>query len=409
MLNEQIRPCVVGLGKLGLPLAAVIAEAGFDTYGLDKNADLVNQLNNNNFHSPEPDLMELILKNRQRLNFVTEFKIVESSNIFFLIVPTPSMSDGKFNNNYLLEAISDLLSSWIDVDGEKTIVIVSTVMPNTCTEVFLPLIRSWQSQFNNKLKINLLYSPEFIALGSVIYNLKNPDMTLIGCESPEQSTLFLEVMERVTNGSPGTQILNLTEAEVVKIMVNCFVTMKISFANFIGEISSVLPGTDKNKISSALGMDSRIGGKYLRPGLGFAGPCFPRDNKALIAFSKENGLKANLGLATDEINSRQPENVVSLIKINHPTVKNIAIAGITYKPYSKVIEESQTLMIARLLKQSNFVVQLIDPLLDRNDLPDFSIHQSINEAEAFDLLVISKEFEFLINDLDKKDLNLLVI
>ena len=406
---NKVNPCVIGLGKLGLPLAAVIADAGFQTYGLDKSKPLVDALRNNVFESPEPNLNSLIDRNRDKLNFVNEFSEVNKCNIFFLIVPTPSMNNGQFEDKYLVMAISELLESFSGLLGQKTIVIVSTVMPTTCVEVFLPLIRSWEKENGNVLRINLLYAPEFIALGTVIYNLKNPDMTLIGCESPEQSELFLQVMARITNDKPETQILSLTEAEIVKLMVNCFVTMKISFANFIGEISSVIHGTDKHRISKAFGMDSRIGGKYLRPGLGFAGPCFPRDNKALISFASENGLKANLGIATDEINRRQPENILKLLKLNYPNAKSIGIAGITYKPNSKVIEESQTLMIARLLKSHKMEVKLYDPLLEASDLPEFTLCGSAEDISSVDVVLVSKEFEFLVSEIKSSGINIFIV
>jgi UDPglucose 6-dehydrogenase len=406
---SEIRPCVVGLGKLGLPLAAVIADAGFPTFGLDKNICHVDTLNQGKFTSPEPELNQLIKQNKSKLKFTIDFQLVKESNIYFLIVPTPSRLDGQFDNQFLISAIKELLESWKDLTGEKTIVIVSTVMPGTCTDIFLPLIKSYQDMNKNNLKINLLYSPEFIALGSVIYNLRNPDMTLIGCDSPSQPSLFLEVMERITNGKPGTQNLSLTEAEVVKLMVNCFVTMKISFANFIGEVCGVLPGADKYNISKALGMDSRIGGKYLRPGLGFAGPCFPRDNTALIAFAQEKGLKASLGLATNEINHRQPENVFNQIKREFPKSSKVIIIGITYKPHTKVIEESQTLLVGKLLSKNGFEVNLVDPLLSNEDIPDFEFLSSMEDISDNTVVLISKEFEFLISNVQNKIKNLLVI
>ena len=406
---SEIRPCVVGLGKLGLPLATVIADAGFHTIGLDKNTSHVKTLNQGKFSSPEPELNQLLERNKSHLIFTTEFESLKDCNIYFLIVPTPSMPNGKFDNQFLISAITDLLKSWKDLSGEKTIVIVSTVMPGTCKDIFLPIIEKHLFDIKSKLKINLLYSPEFIALGSVVYNLRNPDMTLIGCDTPSRADVFLEVMERITNGKPATQNLSLNEAEVVKLMVNCFVTMKISFANFIGEVSEVLPGTDKYKISKALGMDTRIGGKYLRPGLGFAGPCFPRDNTALIVFAKENGLKASLGLATDEINHRQPLNVFNRIKKEFPTVNKVVIMGVTYKPHSTVIEQSQTLLIADLLVNNGFNVKLYDSLLSMEDLPQFEFLSSVEDITDSDLVLISKEFEFLISNVHNKIKNLLII
>ena len=306
-MSQSSKPCVVGLGKLGLPLAGVLASVGFQTTGVDLNENLVSEIKSGNFRSPEPELETLLSQFASKLNFTSRFDDTTDSNIFFLIVPTPSQSDGSFDNSSIVSAIEKLLVSWREAKQDKTIVIVSTVMPGSCQTVFVPMIREWEKQHQNSIRISLLYSPEFIALGTVVHNLRNPDMTLIGSENPSEAREFLAIMDAVTSGKPQTQILNLTEAEIVKLMVNCFVTMKISFANFIGELTGLFPATDKHKVAQALGMDTRIGGKYLRPGFGFAGPCFPRDNKALIALSNSFGLKPSLGLATDEINDRQPD------------------------------------------------------------------------------------------------------
>ena len=406
---SEIKPCVVGLGKLGLPLAAVIADAGFYTIGIDKNISHVKNLIEGKFSSPEPELNQLLDGNKSNLEFTTDFYLARECNIYFLIVPTPSNADGNYDNQFLIKVITELLYSWDDSSCEKTLVIVSTVMPGTCKDVFMPIVDNHLVKNRSKLKIHLLYSPEFIALGSVVYNLRNPDVTLIGCDGPSSANVLLDILERITCGKPETQILSLTEAEVVKLMVNCFVTMKISFANFIGEICEVLPGTDKYKISKALGMDTRIGGKYLRPGLGFAGPCFPRDNTALIAFARKEGLKASLGLATDEINHRQPMNVFNRIKKEYPHVKKIVIMGVTYKPHTPVFEQSQTLLIADLFINNGFEVRLYDSLLSKKDLPQFEFLNSIDEITDSDFVLISKEFEFLISNLHNKIKNLLVI
>jgi UDPglucose 6-dehydrogenase len=408
-MEKEIKPCVVGLGKLGLPLAAVISDAGFQTVGIDLNPELISLIKSEEYKSPEPGLNDLLSKNSDNLQFSSDFALSRHCTIYFLIVPTPSMSDGKFDNSFLVDAITKLLDQWRELSGQKTIVIVSTVMPGSCLETFIPIIRKWEQNYGNRMKVNLLYSPEFIALGSVIHNLRNPDMTLIGCESESEAKSFLEIMGRVTTDKVESQILNLHEAEVVKIMVNCFVTMKISFANFIGEVSSLLPNTSKYKISNALGMDSRIGIKYLRPGLGFAGPCFPRDNKALIAFSQDLGIKASLALATDDINARQPGIVLRQVLQRFPHAKTIGIVGITYKPNTSVIEESQTLKIANLAKNLGLFVHLIDPLLSPADFSDFQVDNQVTNLGSYDAIIVPKEFEFLIDSKFKDLPKILVI
>jgi UDPglucose 6-dehydrogenase len=408
-MTQPIKPCVVGLGKLGLPLAAVLASTGFQTKGIDKNENLIKIISERKYQSPEPELVLLLETHSDNLSFTNKFEEVSDCSIFFIIVPTPSKVDGSFDNSYLISAISELLKSWEYSVGKKTIVIVSTVMPGSCNQVFIPMIRRWEADHGNKLNVALLYSPEFIALGSVVYNLRNPDMTLIGSDHPEDTKVFLEVMKKVTNGKSKNQILSLTEAEIVKLMVNCFVTMKISFANFIGELTSVIPGTNKYQISEALGMDSRIGGKYLRPGFGFAGPCFPRDNKALIALAKQFNLSPSLALATDEVNDRQPEQVFSQIISKHPGAKRIGIAGISYKPDTIVTEESQTLKLAALIASKGLEVILYDSLFKDSEFSGFRVVASVNELLECDIIVVPKEYEFLFKQQETQNKKLLII
>ncbi len=408
-MSYTTKPCVIGLGKLGLPLAAVFASSGFLTKGFDKNENLIKVLNAGKFQSPEPELESLLQTHSDKLIFTDQMEEVSDCGIFFIIVPTPSKIDGSFDNSYLISAISELLSCWKNSVGEKTIVIVSTVMPGSCNQVFVPMIRSWEAAHGNKLSVALLYSPEFIALGTVIHNLRNPDMTLIGSDNPEATREFLMIMQNVTNSKPKNKVLTLTEAEIVKLMVNCFVTMKISFANFIGELTSLIPDTNKYRIAEALGIDTRIGAKYLRPGFGYAGPCFPRDNKALIALANELNLNPSLALATDEINDRQPEQVLSQIIRKYPEAKRIGILGISYKPDTVVVEESQTLKLATLIQSKGIEVSLYDSLFTDIELLGFRIVSSISDLLESDVIVVPKEFDFLLKLAEFQNEKILII
>jgi UDPglucose 6-dehydrogenase len=392
---NKIKPCVIGLGKLGLPLAAVLANNGFNVVGLDRDEKLISKLSSKNFHSTEPKLENYLNKNRNNLNFTSDFSLVKSSDIFFVIVPTPSDESGKFSNDYILMALNELLDNFYGEIGEKTIVIVSTVMPGTCQNLFFPIIKKWNLNNSKELKINLVYSPEFIALGSVIYNLENPDMTLVGCKESGEASDFLEVMHQITTKKCETKILTWNEAEIVKLLVNCFVTMKISFANFIGEISNRFEQVNPYHVADALGVDSRIGGKYLRPGLGFAGPCFPRDNLALVKFAEELSISADLAISTDKINSRMPSEIAQKILNNYPEVQKIDIFGIAYKPHTNVIEKSQTLEIAKFLMDHGRTVNLFDPIVDSRDLLNFSCSNNLSELTKSDLVVTPYEFSKL--------------
>ena len=382
---------VIGLGKLGLPLAAVMAQAGYEVFGVDKNLSLINQLQKNEFNYDEPDLNDILNNHKDKIKFGTDYTLLVDANIVYLILPTPSDFSGQFDDSYIISAINNLLKIWRDRLHSKVIVVVSTLMPQTCERKIQPLL---SSDLNN-FKITLLYSPEFIALGSVIYNLKNPDMVLIGAGSPTDADLHLSI-QRAIIGEHQYKVLSLTEAEIVKLLVNCYVTMKISFANFIGEIGDILgPGVDIFAISNALGMDSRIGSKYIKPGLGFGGPCFPRDNKALIAWSNEIGLSANLAQSTIDINNRQPVYMAERVYRAFKEYRRIGILGYTYKINSSVTEESQRVLLANILSQKGFDVYVYDPFVDKAQ--EFSarvkVCSSVSNLLDCDVIVTSKEYE----------------
>jgi|694.fasta_scaffold117968_2 UDPglucose 6-dehydrogenase len=382
---------VIGLGKLGLPLAAVMAQAGYEVFGVDKNLSLINQLQKHEFNYDEPDLNDILNNHKDKIKFGTDYTLLIDANIVYLILPTPSDFSGQFDDSHIISAINNLLKIWRDRSHSKVIVVVSTLMPQTCERKIQPLL---SSDLNN-FKITLLYSPEFIALGSVIYNLKNPDMVLIGAGSPTDADLHLSIQKAII-GEHQYKVLSLTEAEIVKLLVNCYVTMKISFANFIGEIGDILgPGVDIFAISNALGMDSRIGSKYIKPGLGFGGPCFPRDNKALIAWSNEIGLSANLAQSTIDINNRQPVYMAERVYRAFKEYRRIGILGYTYKINSSVTEESQRVLLANILSQKGFDVYVYDPFVDKAQ--EFSarvkVCSSVSNLLDCDVIVTSKEYE----------------
>jgi UDPglucose 6-dehydrogenase len=409
--KNHIKPSVIGLGKLGLPLAAVIASSGYETIGIDYSEKLINNLNSSEFDSPEPKLLETIKEFKNQLVFTSNYFDAIQTNISFVIVPTPSLNNMNFDNSYVVEAINSLLKVWVNSEEDKTIVIVSTVMPGTCQDIIDPIIKVWLDDNKFKHKINLVYAPEFIALGTVINNLRYPDMTLVGCKNPDDAKVFIEVMGNVTLNNPEISIINLREAEIVKILVNCFVTMKISFANFIGEIAAQFIDVDQHKVAKALSLDTRIGNKYLRPGLGFAGPCFPRDNNALIAFSNDLNVVPELAIATDRINVRQPSRIAENILFKFPVAKHFGIIGLAYKAKTNITEASQTVEIANILAGHDKKVLVFDrQAFDPNILQSkVKIAENISDFEKCDLVIVSKEHEEEVNSLRINKQNLLII
>lgn len=379
---------VIGLGKLGLPLAAVFAEQGHMVKGFDEDKELIKVLEENEFRSPEPDLEQMIRKFRDNLSFSSEIQILKDCRIVYVIVPTPSMSSGWFDSSALEKALKSLTKCWDECQDKRSVVIVSTVMPTTCRVVLEPIISS-----STKLKnVDLVYSPEFIALGSVISNLKNPDMILVGARNLEAAQIHLALQEQITGGKP-IALLSLEEAELSKLLVNAFVTMKISFANTIAELAEGIGIADPDRVAVAIGLDTRIGYKYLRPGFGFAGPCFPRDNFAVQSLGEKIKINTTLSQAVDVVNLRQPLRIKNKILQEHKVGNKVGIFGITYKPNSTIIEGSQSLKLAKELIAEGIEVLIYDPLASElEESLGFGLVDSIEELVHAEFVIVPYSF-----------------
>lgn len=354
---------VVGLGKLGLPLALVMSRnTDNEVVGFDVDPNRVKQLQDRNYNGPEPLVAELLNTNHSNLKFTECVADLADSEIAYLIVPTPSAADGSFINDYLLSALEELSKVWRNTTEPKVVVIVSTVMPgSTEGELRICLEKAMNKTCGEDLA--LVYSPEFIALGSVVDNLLNPDVILIGSDCNWAQKKHLAVTTSYLANIPNVISLNFKEAELSKILLNTYITMKISFANFIGELARFDEGINAISIAEAVSADSRVGSKYFRPGLGYGGPCFPRDNRALISYSTKLGTSADLALATDNINLRTPITIAENILARFPKLRSVGVYGLTYKENSEVTEESQSIMLANVLAQHGVQVKTFDPIL----------------------------------------------
>jgi len=208
----------------------------------------------------------------------------------------------------------------------------------------------------------LCYSPEFIALGSVIRDMTNPDMILIGESDPRSGDRLAEISAGICENTPMIMRMSLPTAEVAKIAVNSFVTTKISYANMVSEICEALPGADAEDALRAIGMDSRIGQKYLRPATPYGGPCFPRDSVAVAPLARSLGTSADISEATERINSRQMGRILDKVLAELPAGGRVGILGLAYKPNTAVIDGSTGVALAQLLLERAQQPIVYDPL-----------------------------------------------
>lgn len=353
---------VVGLGKLGLCTAACFAAKGHLVVGVDNNAEHIAALQAAQCPIAEPELPELLETAWANMVFTTDsVKAVHDTDVTLIIVPTPSNPDGAFSNAYLEAVLQELGPALQEKNSFHIIDIVSTVMPGSCDTVFRPLLENLSGKVCGR-DFGLVYNPEFIALGSVIRNFLHPDMVLIGASDTYSANTVRDLYASMVESSPNYAVMNLINAEITKLSLNCFVTMKISFANELAAICSATAGADVDVVTQALGADSRIGPKCLKGGLGFGGPCFPRDNRAMQHYAATKNLAIRLSPAVTQINDELVDRLVATITklVAHPGP--VAILGLAYKPGTHIVEESTALLVARRLAKAGYALRLHDPL-----------------------------------------------
>ena len=352
---------VVGLGKLGAPLAAVFASKGFDVIGVDLHAPYVDAINAGIAPVDEPRLQELIDANRSRLRATLDLgEAVTATDVTFVIVPTPSDATGRFSNANVLGAMEAIGKALRLKTGYHVVVLTSTVMPGSTGGTIRAALERYAERSVGPA-LGLCYNPEFIALGSVVRDMLEPDMILIGESDARAGALLESLYARSCDNQPLIRRMNLVNAELTKISVNTFVTTKISYANMIADICDRLPGADADVVTHAVGADSRIGTKYLKGAIGYGGPCFPRDNIAFGVLARSLGARADLASATDTLNRYQIERLLGAIEPRLIGSGPIGVLGLSYKPDTAVIEESQGVALVDRLVELGHRVIAYDP------------------------------------------------
>ncbi|MHC4686766.1 MAG: nucleotide sugar dehydrogenase, partial [Planctomycetota bacterium] len=271
---------VFGLGKLGLPLAVVLASKGHIVVGVDTSKQMVDEVNSRTVSTFEPQVMPLLNHYGRLVRATTDVnEAVNNTDLAFIVVPTPSEADGSFSTTYVLQAIELIGSALRDREEPYSLVLVSTVMPGTMDNVLVPALEEASGKKHEK-DFRICYSPEFIALGSVVRDILQPDFVLIGESCSRTGEFLAKIYRDIVGPHVPIERMNFVSAEITKLALNCYVTLKISYANMLGQVCDSIPGADAPKVCKALGNDGRIGSRYLVPATAYGGPCFPRDNRA---------------------------------------------------------------------------------------------------------------------------------
>jgi len=352
---------LVGLGKLGLPLLVTFANNNQKIIGIDIDQNKINLLKNKKIPFFEPKLNEYLNNGYENIDLNTTFdNVVNKSDVYIILVNTPSTENGEFSNKYIYDAISELCKKIKETNKSDFLFILSsTVMPGTHND----LIKQIESESGKKLNddFGFVYIPDLVALGSVINDFENPDLLIMGESNEKYGNIAETIYSKIIKNNAPIVRMSLIESEITKVSLNAYITMKISFANFIGNISDKF-NCNPNNITKALGYDRRISPHYIKSGLPFGGTCFPRDTWAFIKMSENIGLDAVHIKATQKINENQFNILYS--KVSKHKNKKIGIYGLSFKPETSVLTESAGYYIYDQLINQGYEVSTFDPLVN---------------------------------------------
>lgn len=347
---------VIGIGRLGLCFALNIERTGlYEVIGVDIDRYYIDALNKKTFNSDEP-LVNNFLQNSKNFRATTNVWEAMEADIIFIIVPTPSSESGVYDHTYINRAIDSLLK-FGKQERKKKLVIQSTTTPGYCQSLHE---RVWEYNYE------VVYNPEFIAQGTIINDQINPDFVLIGANSPETRNEIAAIYADMCKSGISYSKMNLTEAELTKIALNCFITTKIAFANTVGDVAKNL-NCDGNVILDAIGMDKRIGPRSMKYGFGYGGPCFPRDNRAFGVVCEMNGVYPHIPYATDHSNKSHLLYQLNEYLTSVKTGEEIILEDLAYKKGTTIITESQKLRLAVDLSLNGYKVTLkdVEPVINK--------------------------------------------
>ena len=379
---------VIGTGYVGLVTGACLAEFGLDVTCVDIDREKIELLKKGIIPIFEPGLEDLVKKNLKegRLHFSEDVaSAIKNNLVVFITVGTPPKSDGSCDMRYV-ESVAEMIRE--NADGYKVIVNKSTVPVGT---------GRWMKEFVNR-NVDIVSNPEFLREGAAITDFMYPERVIIGAESEQAIAIMKDIYIPLYLKETPFVITNIETAELIKYACNAYLALKITFINEIANLCEYV-GANVDDVARAMGLDSRIGSKFLHPGPGYGGSCFPKDMKALISKSKEVGYDFLLLKTTVEVNRRQREIAVKkIIDALGGEVKGrmIGILGLSFKPNTDDIRESPALYIAGRLIEEGAKVKAFDPAAMTNAksvLPQIRYEKNAyGVAEKADAIVLAVEW-----------------
>src|SRR5215213_3977829 len=394
---------VIGTGYVGLVTGACFAEFGVEVTCVDVDEKKIEGLKNNIMPIYEPGLDTIVEKNYKagRLHFTTDIKsAVEQALVVFLAVGTPPKEDGSPDMSYYQQAAKDIAEA---MNGYKVLVTKSTVPVGT---------GKWLREFvteNQKTKTNfgVASNPEFLREGAAIDDFMRPDRVVIGSNEDQAIEVMKELYRPLYLIETPIVITSLEAAELIKYAANAFLATKITFINEVANLCDAI-GCDVHDVARGMGMDNRIGRKFLHPGPGYGGSCFPKDTRALTTVADSFGVETHIVDAVIYANEKQREAMIPKIEklVGSLEGKQIGVLGLSFKPETDDMRESPAIDIIKEMQKLGAQVKAFDPVAmeeAKHCLPDIEYatdeYDAIRDADA--LVIITEWNQFRALDMEK--------
>tara|TARA_B100000809_G_scaffold51977_1_gene47230 strand:- start:4376 stop:5671 length:1296 start_codon:yes stop_codon:yes gene_type:complete len=347
---------VVGTGYVGLVVGACLAENGNEVVCVDNDLRKIRGLKRGKIPIYEPGLNELVVRNQaeQRLRFSTSLnRSVKNAQVIFIAVGTPEGEDGSADLKYVTAVARDLARA---MNGYKAIVTKSTVPVGTAARLREVIRRETTHPFS------VVSNPEFLKQGAAIDDFMRPDRVVVGAEDPRAAELMQTLYAPFTRTGAPIQLMDCASAELCKYASNAMLATRVSFMNEIANVCELF-GADVDKVRHAMASDRRIGPSFLFPGIGYGGSCFPKDVKALIKFSRDEGYRCRILESVESVNASQKLRLIEKMQKHFQSLngKTIGIWGLSFKPRTDDMREAPAVVIIDALLRNGARVQAYDP------------------------------------------------
>ncbi len=405
---------VVGTGYVGLVSGTCFAEMGNNVICVDNDKSKIEMLNNNKIPIFEPGLDVLVERNvkEDRLAFTTDIKeAVEKSLVCFIAVGTPPDEDGSADLQYVLTVAREIAEH---MNGYRIIVDKSTV-PIGTADLVKEEIQKVLDKRGVNYEFDVVSNPEFLKEGAAIDDFLKPDRVVIGVDNVRVGEIMRELYSPFNRTRDRVILMSVRSAEMTKYAANSMLATKISFMNEIAKLCEIM-GADVNEVRHGIGSDSRIGYKFIYPGIGYGGSCFPKDVKALIKMAEKIGTEAKVLKSVEEVNNNQKYLLANKVKAHFGedlTGKKFAVWGLSFKPQTDDMREAPALIIIRELLNAGAEIVAYDPEAMNESKRRFGEIEKLNYAEdnyealkdANAMLLITEWHQFRHPDFNKiKDL-----